>query len=157
MRIRIIDDYKYLKEMADGLADIKKRLRDCSDQVRQNLMQVFLWRSTSTVRHWESELYGACHKVSLCRNTKKFPKKSIILQELWLYWEDCYYKHLRHYVDELQHKEQITVPDFNADNLYHFLEDYYEWSSELLSKEGWIDFGQIDCKIHCLLDKYSLQ
>lgn len=156
MRIRIIDDYRYLKEMADGLAEIKKKLRDSSDQIRQNLMQIFLWRDTTTVHHWESELYAACHKVSLCRNTKKFPKKNIILQELWLYWEDCFTQHLKHYVIELEVKEANDAPKFNPQNLYNYLNDYYNWAAELLCSEGWIDFDQIEQKIQELVNKYKL-
>ena len=157
MKIRIIEQYKYLKEMADGLADIKKKLRDSSDQIRQNLMQIFLWRDTTTVHPWESELYAACHKVSLCRSTKKFPKKNIILQELWLYWEDCFNRHLNHYITELEIKEANDAPKFDSQNMYDYLNEYYDWAADLLSSEGWIDFDQIEQKIQELVNKYKLR
>lgn len=154
--LKILTYYRAVKEMAEGISDIKRRLRDSSDQIRQNLMMIFLWRDASTVHHWVSEIYGACHKVSLCRGNNKFPKKSIILQELWLYWQDCYYKHLKHYIRELENKECKLAPIFNSDNMYKYLEEYYKWFSNSLSTEGWVDFEEIESKVQQLVHKYSL-
>lgn len=157
MRIRIIDDYKYLKEMADGLADIKRELRSSSEQIRENLMQIFLWRDSTAVNHWESELYAVCHSVSKCRHNKKYPKSSDILQEIWSYWEDSYYDKLQKYILQIEYKENNTAPSFNAIRLYNFIKDYCIWLSEVFSKDGLVTFPEVKEIVSELLDKYVIQ
>lgn len=63
--MKILEYYRVVKEMADGRADIKRDLRSASEQIRENLMQIFLWRDSTAVNHWESELYAVCHSVSI--------------------------------------------------------------------------------------------
>ena len=156
MRIRIIDDYRYLKEMADGLADIKRELRAASERIRENLMQIFLWRYSTTVNHWMGELYAVCHSVSKCRHNKKYPKSSVILQEIWGYWEDSYYDKLSKYISQLEYKEAMTAPSFDKYSLYNFLRAYCDWLSDILSTDGLVTAPEVKAEINKLLQQYSL-
>ena len=62
--MKILEYYRAVKEMAEGLSDIKRKLNDSSEQVRENLMQIFLWRDSTAINHWMSELYDVCLSVS---------------------------------------------------------------------------------------------
>ena len=142
--------------MADGLADIKQELRAASEQMRENLMQVFLWRYSTIVNHWESELYAICHSVSKCRHNKKYPKSSVILQEIWGYWEDSYFDKLHKYILQLEYKEDMAAPPFDKYSLYNFMQAYCEWLSDILSADGLVTAPEVKAEVEKLLHQYSL-
>lgn len=61
-------------EFADKRKDIKRDLRNSTTQRRENLIQLFLWRNTSTVGHWCDELYGACSEINISKSDKNIQK-----------------------------------------------------------------------------------
>lgn len=154
--MKILEYYRVVKEMADGRADIKRDLRSASEQIRENLMQIFLWRDSTAVNHWESELYAVCHSVSICRHNKKYPESGFILQEIWGYWEDAYYDKLRKYILQLEYKETMTAPSFDKYRLYDFIAAYCEWLSTILSTEGLVTFCEVKEKVDELLKRFPL-
>ena len=152
--MKILEYCRVVKEMAEGLSDIKKKLNDSSEQIRENLMQVFLWRDSTAVDHWVSELYASCHSVPLCKNNHKYPKYSIILQEIWGCWEDAYYNKLHKYILQLEYKEGSTSPEFDKDSLYEFIKSYCEWLSSVLSTEGLVTLPEVRAEVNELLQKH---
>ena len=156
--IRILESLKAIKEMAERIDIIKSRLYDKHEQIRENLMQIFLWRNTTTVNHWCNELYGLLNEVPKCKHSHKYPKYSIILQEIWLCWEDCYDDRLDKYIKLLERKESNVAPNFSKSNLYLFLKDYCEWISKYLANKGTINDDElVKTKIKELLNKYPIE
>lgn len=157
MKINIVESCRLLKEMAEGLSDIKRKLNNSSEQIRENLMQIFLWRNTTTVNHWTGELYAICHTVSKCKNNGKYPKYSVILQEIWGCWEDSYFDKLGKYVETLEYKENMTAPMFNSVALYQFMQSYCDWLARSLSSEGIVTPSEVKREISLLLTEYSVE
>ena len=155
--IKIIETLCALKEMAEHIDVIKMRLYDKHEQIRENLMQIFLWRHTSMVNHWCNELYGLLNEVPKCKHNHKYPKYSVILQEIWSCWEDCYDDRIDKYVMLLERKENNKVHEFSKINLYNFMKDYCEWISKYLADKGSINDDEIvKNKIKELLNKHSI-
>ena len=152
-------------EMADDLPRIENALRSSEQQRIENLLQIFVWRDTTTVSHWGDELYAACHDVSKTKSKNKFPKEKFILQHLWGYWEDCYYNRVDNYIDDVERKENknnnskkyIKIPNFSKANFYNFMKDYHYWLAACLSKNGSVSHPIIKNKIKELLNKYPLE
>lgn len=146
---------KIYNEFADKNKDVKDTLRNTEDQRIENLVMIFLWRDTTIVNHWCSELYSVCHKVPKFKSNNKYPKYNFILQHIWLTWEDCYYDRLRCYISDVERKENRKTPKFNKESLYNFMKDYHEWLAKQLSTKGDVTFSEVKDKINKLLDRYN--
>ena len=162
--IKIIEQLSTLKEMADGLPKIEDHLRNSEEQRIQNLLQIFIWRNTTTLNHWCDELYTVCHNVARTKTKNKYPKEKFILQNIWLCWEDCYYDRLKNYIDDVEYKEtknnkenkDVKIPNFSKNNFYNFMKDYHIWLAHNLSMNGMVTRINIKEKIKELLNKYSI-
>lgn len=162
--IRILENLKLLNEMADDLPKIENHLRNSEEQRIQNLLQIFVWRNTSTINHWCDELYAICHDVSRTKNKNKYPKEKFILQNIWYCWEDCYNDRLNNYVDDVEQKENknkkeneyVKVPNFSSINLYNFMKDYHLWLAANLSNKGMVGRLDVRSKVKELLNKYPI-
>lgn len=155
--MNLFENLLLYRELADGRADIKSQLRNSEKQRRENLMQLFIWRDSTTVNHWCNELYAICHEINRLKNNKKYPKEKFILQEIWGCWEDCYHDRINNYIKDLERKEGQKVPDFSKDNLYDFMKEYHEWLANKLSDKGFINISDVKDKIKHLFNKYSLK
>lgn len=147
-----------LYEMSRSLKEIKLELYNHSEQIRENLMKIFLLRDCSAKHHWISELFGNCHDVKKCNGSNKYPRESVILQEIWKSWEDSYSDKLEKYIVNLQNSEKdVKFPDkFSSKNLYDFMKDYCKWLSKILSKDGVVTFPEVEQKVNQLLQKYEI-
>lgn len=155
--MNLFETLQLYSEFADKRKDIKRDLRNSTTQRRENLIQLFLWRNTSTVGHWCDELYGACSEINISKSDKKYPKIKFILQEIWGYWEDDYNNKINKWVKDVERKEQINVPNFSKENLYNFMKDYHIWLSENLSVRGFVELTEIEGKINDLFKKYPIK
>lgn len=152
-------------EMADDLSRIENSLRNSENQRIQNLLQIFVWRNSSTINHWCDELYAVCHDVNRTKNKNKYPKEKFILQNIWGCWEDCYYDRIDNYIDDVEIKENkhnttneyIKVPKFSKLNFYNFMKDYHAWLAYELNVNGFVSRLNVRSKIQELLNKYSLE
>ena len=146
---------KLYNKFADSRNDIKISLRNSEKQRRDNLIMIFIWRYTSTVNHWITELYGSCDEISKLKSNNKYPKYEFILQHLWRYWEDCYYDKINKWLKDIERKENKLIPKFSKDNLYKFMEDYHNWLAKQLSNRGYIELEDVKIKVYELLNKYN--
>lgn len=154
--MKILQTYRYMREMADRLVDIKQDLRNCSENLRDHLIMLFMFRNNVNVNHWKNEVYGACHSVSKAKHNHKYPKSSFIYQELWGYYEDGFYDKCYSHVESLEDKENLVAPLFEPTVMYHFLDSYFVWLSKSLSARGEVSSKEIKSKIDALLTDYTL-
>lgn len=155
--VNILEFLELYHEQTTGLDMIKLDLNSIHKNLRLHLMMTFFLRNNQSLNHWISEINGFCHDVNKCKNTKKYPKASFILQILWGQWEDSFYDHYKGYIRDIESKENIIIDkNYNLNDCYNYLKDYYIWLSDNLSKHGYVDLSDIKDKIHELLNKYSL-
>lgn len=154
--MNLFENLQMYRELADKRKDIKISLRNSENQRRENLIQIFIWRNTTTIEHWCDELYAACSEINLFKSNKKYPSAKFILQEIWLCWEDTYYDKINKWVKDVERKEDIKALNFSKENLYNFIKDYHIWLSENLSNRGFIELSNVEEKIKSLLNKYKL-
>lgn len=151
MKIRIVDSYKMLREMADGLQDIKRDLRNCANTLRDHLMLIYLFPDNINVNHWMNEVAGACNSVSKAKHNNKYPKSNFIFENLWGYWEDGFFDKYRNRVADLEDKENLIAEKFVPEELYQFLSAYYRWLSDNLSQCGDVSRAQVKSELNELL------
>ena len=132
----------------------KFKLYNSNEQIKENLIMIFIWRETTTVNHWCNELYAACHQVDKCKSNNKFPKYNVILQEIWLSWEDCFYERINSDIIYLENKENRKAPEFSKNNLYDFIKTYCEWLAQKLSNRGYVKTEEVQSTVNELLSKY---
>lgn len=154
--MNLFENLQIYKEFADKRKDIKNSLRNSEKQRRENLIQLFLWRDTTTVGHWCDELYAACSEINLSKSDKKYPKVKFILQEIWYCWEDGYNDKINKWIRDVERKENNKASIFSKDNLYNFMKDYHIWLSENLSINGFVELPDVEEKIKELLNKYPI-
>lgn len=154
--LNLFEVLQMYNEFADGRNDIKNSLRNSEKQRRENLIMIFIWRHTSTINHWITELYVVCNEVSKLKLKNKYPKYDFILQQLWGYWEDCYYDKINKWLKDIERKENNSIPKFSKDNLYNFMKEYHEWLAKQLSNKGYTELDLVKDKIKELLNKYSI-
>lgn len=154
--MNLFENLQMYREFADKRKDIKISLRNSEKQRRENLIQIFIWRNTTTIEYWCDELYAACSEINLFKSNKKYPNAKFILQEIWLSWEDTYYDKINKWVKDVERKEGIKALNFSKENLYNFMKDYHIWLSENLSNRGFIELSNVEEKIKSLLNKYKL-
>lgn len=154
--LNLFEVLQMYNEFADGRNDIKNSLRNSEKQRRENLIMIFIWRHTSTINHWITELYAVCNEVSKLKLKNKYPKYDFILQQLWEYWEDCYYDKINKWLKDIERKENNSIPNFSKDNLYNFMKEYHEWLAKQLSNKGYTELDLVKDKIKELLNKYSI-
>lgn len=145
---------KKLIVMKELYNNTKFKLYNSNEQIKENLIMIFIWRETTTVNHWCNELYAACHQVDKCKSNNKFPKYNIILQEIWLSWEDCFYERINSDIIYLENKENRKAPEFSKNNLYDFIKTYCEWLAQKLSDRGYVKTEEVQSTVNELLSKY---
>lgn len=145
---------KKLIVMKELYNNTKFKLYNSNEQIKENLIMIFIWRETTTVNHWCNELYAACHQVDKCKSNNKFPKYNIILQEIWLSWEDCFYERINSDIIYLENKENRKAPEFSKNNLYNFIKTYCEWLAQKLSNKGYVKTEEVQSTVNELLSKY---
>ena len=154
--MKILQTYRYIREMADGLADMKRDLRNCSENLRDHLIMLFLFRDNINVNHWKNEVYGACHSVSKAKKNHQYPKASFIYQELWGYYEDGFYDKCYSHIDSLEDNENFVAPAFEPTALYHFLDSYFIWLAKSLSVSGEVSSRDVKSEIDELMVRFAL-
>lgn len=145
---------KKLIVMKELYNNTKFKLYNSNEQIKENLIMIFIWRETTTVNHWCNELYAACHQVDKCKSNNKFPKYNVILQEIWLSWEDCFYERINSDIIYLENKENRKAPEFSKNNLYDFIKTYCEWLAQKLSNRGYVKTEEVQSTVNELLSKY---
>lgn len=145
---------KKLIVMKELYNNTKFKLYNSNEQIKENLIMIFIWRETTTVNHWCNELYAACHQVDKCKSNNKFPKYNVILQEIWSSWEDCFYERINSDIIYLENKENRKAPEFSKNNLYDFIKTYCEWLAQKLSDRGYVKTEEVQSTVNELLSKY---
>lgn len=153
--MKILACWKYLSEMADGIAQIRADLRNCSTTLRIHLTMVYLYPDNINVNHWKNEIVGACNSVSKAKNNNKYPKASVIYHELWGYYSDGFFDKVSKSVDSICDREALPYPSFNPLDLYTFLDHYYRWLSNTLQSEGEVSSPEVKHKIDELIKQFG--
>lgn len=154
--MKLFENLIMIKEMSSNIKNIKFKLYNSNEQIKENLIMIFIWRETTTINHWCNELYVVCHQVDKCKSNNKFPKYNVILQEIWLSWEDCFYERIDSDIIYLENKENKKAPEFSKNNLYNFIKTYCEWLAQKLSDRGYVTIDDVKIIINELLNTYSI-
>lgn len=113
--MNILGFYKNFKHSKDEIAI---NLRKSEDKRVELLVKIFFWRNDSIKNKWYSELFKVCNTIDRYDSINIYPKERFILQELWSYWEDCFYDRLRCFISDAERIENRKIPEFNRQTLY---------------------------------------
>ena len=146
----------YLVEFAGSRKELLTNLPKQGDFAITHLLCIYFWPNTQYVGHWISEVYSALPAISKMKGNNKFPKAKDIYHKLFGIREDIFVEQFDIYVDLVANKEpDLQIPtNLNANKIHDYLNDYFHWLSNELSKNGKITKVDVEDKIHELLSKY---
>lgn len=146
----------YLLELAHKKQDIKQRLWDQSEYVITHLLCIYFWPNTEYISHWISEVHSGISTVPKMKHNNKYPSSKDIYQSTFGGVEDVFISHFDAYKDIVLGKEnELEEPkNLNANKIHDYLDNYFRWLADRLSKEGKVNRIEIEDKINELLYKY---
>lgn len=147
---------RYLLELAHKKQDIKLRLWDQSEYVITHLLCIYFWPNLEYVSHWISEVYSGIPTVPKMKHNNKYPSSKDIYESTFGGVEDTFVYQFDTYKDIVLSKEdKLEEPEnLNPNKIHDYLNDYFHWLSNELSKNGKVTKVHIEDKIHELLSKY---
>ena len=147
---------KLFFELANTRKDEIQKLKNIRELLREHLMCIYYWRNAEYKNHWEGEIVGFMPIMNKLKNSHKLLSYDIIYENLFTDWADRFSYDVYAYVDKLMTKEstlpEITNIDIN--NIYKFLEDFYQTVCKKLATEGSIRKQFLYTLIEKLLIKY---
>ena len=148
--------FKIIKNNINNVKNIKFKLYNSNEKIRENLIVLFIWRDSINYNYWLNELYESCHSIDKYKFSNKFLTYKEILQEIWLSWEDCFYERINSDIIYLENKENRKAPEFSKNNLYDFIKTYCEWLAQKSSNRGYVTIDDVKIIINELLNTYSI-
>lgn len=154
--------FKIIKNNINNVKNIKFKLYNSNEKIRENLIALFIWRDSINYNYWLNELYESCHSIDKCKFSNKFLTYKEILQEIWLSWEDCFYivdlyiNYINSDINYSINEEKQKIPEYSKNNLYDFIKTYCEWLAQKLSNRGYVTIDDVKIIINELLNTYSI-
>lgn len=124
--------YRYIKSFADTSSQIKSDLRGSTRVVMNHLIKIWLYPSAREQNHWKSEVAHALNDVPKMKGKNRFPKFEFLMKNTWNVYEDS----LENRIDAIMSDMKETPIEFDSENLYYSIHDYFSWICENLSKSG---------------------
>ena len=124
-------------EMAYPLKDIYRKIDDKCEKIIEHLILclVFSQEADITVKHWEGEIYNLLNHTYKIQRRNKFPTYKQLCANCFR-WEDVLYDNLANTINGLSNIKDLTIPQYNIDNLYNAIINYFKWLYNEFSIKG---------------------
>lgn len=149
----------YVFGFAESRIAIEVYLNGRTNQIIEHICKLVLMPNHSARNHWKKEIASQLHIIDKLKNTKKYPtqkqlyswtyvkKKDLLQDNSWMS------KMYNHVIKEYHRNPDISLEDF-AYASDQICNEYFTWLSDVLSKDGFVDYGDIYDMLDSLLDQY---
>ena len=149
--------FQIITEAARRNNEIKDKILFQQDECIMHLMCMFLYRDDENcLNHWPTEIRAFISKISKTKSSKKFPTYNQLYEWLMSSWADCFDIQYRAFLEDIEDKENKYIPQFNLNNMYNFIYDYFDWLAKHLSQYGLVTRDDVKLTINNLLTKYTI-
>lgn len=146
----------YIFGFAKSRLEIEIALNGKTQQIIEHMCKLVLFPEHSARNHWKKEIASQLYTISKLKTSKQFPNQRQIYY--WTYkkeqdllqdsaWMSKMYNHLV--------KEYNSIPNITEDEFLYradtVCDKYFKWISEVLSKDGFVEFDQIYGMLDSLL------
>lgn len=157
--IKLLQEQRYkVEEMADTIRDIKRRIESGRKQLIYHLIKYLLWNSVTTAdKHWKQEIHDALFEMPLIKNRNKYPTQKQLMNWGFETAIENVKDHIDVYVEQVQKKEELELPNYNKDILVEFINVYLVWLCEELgnpNNKGVVSIDKVEKVIDYLYNKY---
>ena len=146
----------YVSAMAESKKEVERNMYFHTKIIVEHIIKAALMPEHSARNHWKKEIASQLYTISKLKTSKQFPNQRQIYY--WSYkkeqdllqdsaWMSKMYNHLV--------KEYNSIPNITADEFVYradtVCDNYFRWISEVLSKDGFVEFDQIYGTLDSLL------
>ena len=151
---------RLVTEFSEHKRDIERQLTTNTKNIIEHIIKLMLMTNNDSYNHWKKEIANFLSDIDKIKGSNKFPSKKQLMN-----W--TYYKQKDLLSDNIRMKGKINnivkyydiVSDIstiqyisNIINEFCFL--YFDWLTDILSKQGYVNFTDIYNKLDNLMSKY---
>lgn len=153
---RRLQEYCFLESSATSQSQMKLKLDSNSDVSFEHLLKIYYFRDFPYYRaDWTTSVFHAHCSIPKLKSTHKYPTASYIFEYVWNNKLDIYNVRLSNVIDYLNTLEDLpTITNQDSNNVKSYCEEYYEWLSVMLSRQGEVSSAEVSIALDMLLDKY---
>lgn len=145
----------YLTELADSKQQIRNDIVHEENNIIEHLLKCFLYKnSTGDYNHWKKEIYSFLNRIPKLRGSNKFPSHNILKKFTIDRFGDVLKDWIPHDIRAMVVDGYPKIEDYNIEELYNAIIDYYEWLIKELSSNGKVENIQVYNKIDELTNKF---
>jgi hypothetical protein len=155
------------REFSKNRVRLGNRLWDQGEIIISHIIKSYIYYDYESVDHWFSEIVTALRRVPTLKGSHKYPKKEFIYNNMWgdnlaeegdyeatkkmieTEWEDILFEYCENGDFERREYDEMDIT-----NIFTFCEEYFEWLSTKLSKEGDIPRREVYNKLKDLLEEF---
>ena len=146
-----------LFEMAFSRSEVIRRFRDNDENRIEHLILVYLYPDNDAVNHWIDEICAWSSKSYRVKPNNKFLSAKTIYDIIWLQPKDRYSENgIKMVLKNLRLDKHLLEVDYNYDFLIQYLEIFFKWLSDNLSKYDDIDKSLIKKTIIGLVNTFRV-
>lgn len=153
----IFEAMRNLQEMAIDQSNAMRDIRSKVDEILVHLLKCFLYKdNTGNLKHWKREIYGFLNKVPKLKNNKKYPSYKLLKNNTIDMFDDVLLERITPlYINQLISDGYPKVKNYNEQNLYNGVIEYFDWLIKRLSNIGYINSQESYNKIDEIINKYN--
>lgn len=139
--------YIYIRAMSEAQSEVYRKITDKTPLIVEHFVKLCMYPDSRDCNHWKQEIYSFLNTVPKLRNTKKYPKSSLIMKALTIY-NDSIEGFIRR-VTKKYGTDNVSM--LSGTDIENRLRLYQTWLADVLSSEGFAE----DDEIYAMLDKYT--
>jgi hypothetical protein len=153
--MKIIRGTEYIYGQAKSIKDARSRITSHCDEIAENFMKIMLAPpGCLTLHHWKSEIFGHLSMVPMLEDKNKYPEPEQIYK--WTVLDQLPELHdiqrIQRIIRNISRKDNFHIPrnfDYHAfsEKLIGYLDIYYQWLSQELSRYGVVDSEDVQHKV----------
>lgn len=143
---------RYIRAMSTAKRILVLRIQDKSEILSEHLTKMYLYPEADCLTHWMQEAWAFFHSVPKLKHNNKLPSAKFIYENISVYIDQP--ESLIRIVKGSE-KDLYTDRDNDVEGLVQFMEAYFSWISEELSKNESVTEPEAVDKLSDLLDKRS--
>lgn len=146
---RLNENYPLL-EMAYSKNKLEDYINNRCIELKDHLILCFVYKNKykMTVHHWASEIYGFLHDCPKLKTTNTYPT----YEQLEKWCLNSFTDIIKDNIDSrVQSEKSImkykSIPDYNKDEVYNKVVEYFKWLFINFSEKGEVTFNEVENKI----------
>lgn len=151
-----IEAMRRLQESAMRQSKLEDNLIDINPKITEHLLKCFLYKNTTNnLEHWKQDIYSFLHEVPVLKQNKKLPSYKFLINNTFNIYSEVLMNRLDAKIRDLIKKGYPEISNYNKQNLYSAIYNYYDWLCKLLASNGYIELSEICDKIDELINEYN--